>query len=159
MLHKKYTLLYTQSRKLKGWTYNLFLLLCQQSQNKCAWDMPHCYLQIKRPDMSCKKFLSIQTPQNYSTFCHTALNHALAHAVVKASLRFSFSTSMSLFKTNEHLKNPCLIHYCILKCYMPHMASSGHSPSPLLKKKLAITIILTVTKKNWRANVYVYVSV
>jgi hypothetical protein len=26
-------------------------------------------------------------------------------------------------------------------------------------KKLAITIILTVTKKNWRANVYVYVSV
>jgi hypothetical protein len=29
----------------------------------------------------------------------------------------------------------------------------------LFKKKLAITIILTVTKKNWRANVYVYVSV
>jgi hypothetical protein len=27
------------------------------------------------------------------------------------------------------------------------------------KKILAITIILTVTKKNWRANVYVYVSV
>lgn len=147
MLHKKYTLLYTQSRMLKGQTCRLFPLLCQQSQNKHAWDMPHCYLQFKRPDISCKKFLSIQTSHNYSTFCHTALNHALARAVVKASLRFSFSTNMSRFQTMETkpLKSPCLIHYYILKCYTPQMASSGPSLSPLLKKLNAHELFCTLT--------------
>jgi hypothetical protein len=39
------------------------------------------------------------------------------------------------------------------------MHVSLFSYTHLKKKILAITIILTVTKKNWRANVYVYVSV
>jgi len=146
MLHNKYTLLYTQSRELKGQTCSLFLLLHQQSQNKCAWDMPHCYLRFKRPDMNCKKLLSIQTSHNYSTFCHLVVNHALAHAVVKASLRFtSFSTNMSLFKTKEPIKNPCLNHYCILKCYMLQLASSGHSLYHLLKKLNAQELFCTLT--------------
>jgi len=83
--------------------------------------MPHCYLQFKRPDISCKKFLSIQTCHNYSTFYHTALNHALARAVVKASLRLSsFSTNMSLFQTTEPLKGPfnLLLHPEVL--YAPN---------------------------------------
>jgi hypothetical protein len=144
MLHKKYTLLYIKPRKLKGQTCSLFLLLCQQSQNKRASDMHHSYLQFKRPDMSSKIFLSTQTSHNYSTFCHTALNHALA--LVTASLRFSsFSNNMSLFKIKEPLEIPCVIHYCILTCYMPRLVSSGHCLSHLLKKLNAHRLFCILT--------------